>query len=104
MKARRVRPPISRSRSRAPSGRPADRADLRKPDQHRLFGTTLEGGLSELILKTPTAARVQMNGFRSTNFANLSLLTSGTVPPNPAELLASKRAMALLDSIGPTRT
>ena len=76
-------------------------ADLRKPDQHRLFGTTLEGGLSELILKTPTAARVQMNGFRPTNFANLSLLTSGTVPPNPAELLASKRAMALLDSIGP---
>jgi capsular exopolysaccharide synthesis family protein len=76
-------------------------ADLRKPDQHRLFGTTLEGGLSELILKTPTAARVQMNGFRQTNFANLSLLTSGTIPPNPAELLASKRAMALLDSIGP---
>jgi non-specific protein-tyrosine kinase len=76
-------------------------ADLRKPDQHRLFGTTLEGGLSELILKTPTAARVQLNGFRQTQFSNLSLLTSGTVPPNPSELLASKRAMALLDSIGP---
>jgi capsular exopolysaccharide synthesis family protein len=76
-------------------------ADLRKPDQHRLFGTTLEGGLSELILKMPTAARVQMNGFRQTQFANLSLLTSGTVPPNPAELLASKRAIALLGSIGP---
>lgn len=76
-------------------------ADLRKPDQHRLFGTSLEGGLSELILKRPTAAKVQMNGFRSTQFANLSLLTSGIVPPNPAELLASKRAMALLDAIGP---
>jgi capsular exopolysaccharide synthesis family protein len=76
-------------------------ADLRKPDQHRLFGTTLEGGLSELILKTPTTARVQMNGFRQTQFANLSLLTSGTVPPNPAELLASKRAIALLSAIGP---
>jgi succinoglycan biosynthesis transport protein ExoP len=44
---------------------------------------------------------VQMNGFRQTQFANLSLLTSGTVPPNPAELLASKRAIALLNSIGP---
>jgi succinoglycan biosynthesis transport protein ExoP len=76
-------------------------ADLRKPDQHRLFGTTPEGGLSELILKTPTSARVQINGFRQTQFANLSLLTSGTVPPNPAELLASKRASALLSSIGP---
>ena len=76
-------------------------ADLRKPDQHRLFRTTLEGGLTELILKTPTAARVQMNGFRQTQFANLSLLTSGTIPPNPAELLASKRALALLNAIGP---
>jgi len=76
-------------------------ADLRKPDQHRLFGTTVEGGLSELILKRPTAARVQVNGFRQTEFANLSLLTSGVVPANPAELLASKRAIALLDSIGP---
>jgi capsular exopolysaccharide synthesis family protein len=76
-------------------------ADLRKPDQHRLFQTTLEGGLSELILKTPTLARVQMNGFRQTQFSNLSLLTSGTVPANPAELLASKRAIALLRSIGP---
>jgi capsular exopolysaccharide synthesis family protein len=76
--------------------------DLRKPDQHRLFGTSLEGGLSELILKTrTTAAGVQMNGFRQTQFANLSLLTSGTVPPNPAELLASKRAATLLESIGP---
>jgi non-specific protein-tyrosine kinase len=76
-------------------------ADLRKPDQHRLFNTSLDGGLSELILKTPTAARVQLNGFRQTPFANLSLLTSGAIPPNPAELLASKRAIALLESIGP---
>ena len=76
-------------------------ADLRKPDQHRLFQTTLEGGLSELILKAPTTAHVQLNGFRPTQFENLSLLTSGTVPPNPSELLASKRATALFRSIGP---
>lgn len=76
-------------------------ADLRKPDQHRLFATNLDGGLSELILKTPTLARVPMNGFRQTPFANLSLLTSGAIPPNPAELLASKRALSLLESIGP---
>ncbi len=76
-------------------------ADLRKPDQHRLFGTTLEGGLSELILKRPTEASVPLNGLRPTQFANLSLLTSGTVPANPAELLASKRGMAVLKAIGP---
>jgi len=76
-------------------------ADLRKPDQHRLFETSLEGGLSELILKTPVSAIVQLNGYRTTQFANLSLLTSGIVPPNPAELLASKRATTLLQAIGP---
>jgi non-specific protein-tyrosine kinase len=76
-------------------------ADLRKPDQHRLFETSLEGGLSELILKRPTQAQVPLNGLRPTQFANLSLLTSGTVPANPAELLASKRGMAVLKAIGP---
>ena len=62
-------------------------ADLRKPDQHRLFGTALEGGLSELILKTPTAARVQLNGFRPTQFENLSLLTSGTDSTQPRRVV-----------------
>jgi capsular exopolysaccharide synthesis family protein len=76
-------------------------ADLRKPDQHRLFETPLEGGLSELILNTPTTSAVPTNGLRRTQFANLRLLTSGTVPANPAELLASKRGMAVLKSIGP---
>ena len=76
-------------------------ADLRKPDQHRLFETPLEGGLSELILNTPTTATVPLNGLRRTQFANLRLLTSGIVPANPAELLASKRGMAVLKSIGP---
>ena len=76
-------------------------ADLRKPDQHRLFETPLEGGLSELILKTPTTSAAPLDGLRRTQFANLRLLTSGTVPANPAELLASKRGMAVLKSIGP---
>lgn len=76
-------------------------ADLRKPDQHRLFETNLEDGLSELILNTPTTSAVPLNGLRRTQFANLRLLTSGTVPANPAELLASKRGMAVLKSIGP---
>lgn len=76
-------------------------ADLRKPDQHRLFETPLEGGLSDLILQRPTQASVPLNGLRPTQFANLSLLTSGTIPANPAELLASKRGMAVLNAIGP---
>ena len=53
-----------------------------------------------MILRRPTAASVPLNGLRPTQFPNLLLLTGGTVPPNPAELLASKRAATVLSSIG----
>jgi succinoglycan biosynthesis transport protein ExoP len=75
-------------------------ADMRKPDQHRLFRRSLEGGLSELIVQTRTDAIPSLNGVHATEYENLSLLTSGTIPPNPAELLSSKRAHLLLTSIG----
>ena len=77
-------------------------ADLRKPDQHRLFDTPLEGGLSELILKTPTISDGAIERPAvGHNLRTSRLLTSGIVPANPAELLASKRAWPLLKSIGP---
>jgi non-specific protein-tyrosine kinase len=75
-------------------------ADMRKPDQHRVFRRSLEGGLSELIVQTRTDDIPSLNGVHATEYENLSLLTSGTIPPNPAELLSSKRAHLLLTSIG----
>jgi polysaccharide biosynthesis transport protein len=75
-------------------------ADMRKPDQHKVFRRSLEGGLSELIVQTRTEAIPSLNGVHATEYENLSLLTSGTIPPNPAELLSSKRAHLLLTSIG----
>ena len=40
-----------------------------------------------------------LNGAHVTSHAGLSLITSGTIPPNPSELLSSKRSMVLLRSL-----
>lgn len=72
-------------------------ADLRRPVQHEIFqvpqNLLLLGGLTEM-LRTPSA---QAGDFlRRTQQENLSLITSGALPPNPAELLGSQRMTRLL--------
>jgi len=69
-------------------------ADLRKGHLNQYFGTTRGGGLSELIagsLKPAQAIRREM-------LPNLDVLTTGTLPPNPAELLLSGAFATLLES------
>lgn len=59
-------------------------ADLRRPRQHGLFNLGNPPGLSELL-----AGRANMSAVtRIPAFPNLSVLTAGAVPPNPAELLS----------------
>jgi non-specific protein-tyrosine kinase len=70
-------------------------ADMRNPGQYRLFGKPLSGGLSDLIIQPQANSIARLLGMHATDFANLSLLTSGTIPPNPAELLESARARRL---------
>lgn len=74
-------------------------ADMRRPDQHRVFGKGLDNGMSELIMATSADSLPTLNGVHSTNYTNLSLITSGTIPPNPSELLASKRARILIEGL-----
>ncbi len=74
-------------------------ADLRNPGQHLLFRRQLDGGLSELIVRGKVDPLARLLRTHATDFANLSLLTSGTVPPNPSELLESRRARALLTEL-----
>jgi len=72
-------------------------ADLRRPHLHRLFGLPNEAGLTSLVLAgatgVPTPADLPI---QATRVPNLGLLSSGPVPPNPAELLASRRMADLL--------
>lgn len=60
-------------------------ADLRKPTQHKIFEQINVKGLSNLI-----AGQVSLEEtVRQNVLPGLDLLTSGPVPPNPAELLGS---------------
>lgn len=70
-------------------------ADLRKPRLHKVFGADNWRGL--------TTAVVNQNGLEAdlqpTGVEGLTLLTSGPIPPNPAEILGSGRMQNLLTEL-----
>jgi capsular exopolysaccharide synthesis family protein len=61
-------------------------ADLRKPTAHRTFGVNNLFGFTTVLTKQATLEKTILE----TDEKDLYLLTSGPVPPNPAELLSSK--------------
>ncbi|WP_457936137.1 GumC family protein [Mesorhizobium sp. 10J20-29] len=72
-------------------------ADLRKPSIHRLFGLDNTLGLSNLL--TNTLNREDFSRLiRPTKYDNVSVVTCGTIPPNPADLLSSPRMAAAISS------
>lgn len=69
-------------------------SDLRKPRQHRSFGVMNMQGLSNLFL---SSANVSLDSVMTqTAVENLFLIPSGSLPPNPSELLYSRRAGEIL--------
>jgi tyrosine-protein kinase len=71
-------------------------ADLRKPGVHLVFDLPNEHGLTSLLRSDDVNVdRV----VQSTEQANLRILTTGPLPPNPAELLGSKRMRTVLDRL-----
>lgn len=69
-------------------------ADMRKPRVHRLMGLSNKVGISEFF-KQP--ARDLRSVVQHWGDGDLDVVTSGKVPPNPAELLGSERMSQLLD-------
>lgn len=69
-------------------------ADLRRPRQHRIFGVHPREGLTGSLLEGTTNGRLQQ-----TEVEGLMLLPGGGRPPNPAELLASRRMRELLEEL-----
>ncbi|KLI76846.1 MULTISPECIES: CpsD/CapB family tyrosine-protein kinase [Lacticaseibacillus] len=68
-------------------------ADLRRPTVHATFRTlNLDGVTTVLTGKTKPSDVVEQ-----TFVDNLDIITSGPVPPNPSELLNSKRMTSLLE-------
>ncbi len=70
--------------------------DLRKPSLHKVFRNGDKGkGLSSVLTGMAKLSDV----IESTDFPGLDLLSSGPLPPNPAELLSSKRMRQLLEVV-----
>lgn len=68
--------------------------DLRRPSLHTIFNLRQEPGLTEMVLGQQEAAPLQETGVE-----NLWLLPSGTLPPNPADLLGSKRVDRVISAL-----
>jgi len=62
-------------------------SDLRRPSLHRLFGIDNARGLTTALVEGLSFAEVA----QATAVPNLSILPSGPLPPNPAELVGSHR-------------
>src|SRR5690606_15411518 len=71
-------------------------ADMRKPTMHRQFGLDNTLGLSNLL--TNSVRREDLPGtIKKTKEENVWVVTSGTIPPNPADLLSSAKMALLLE-------
>jgi len=64
-------------------------ADLRRPRTHKIFGIEQSPGLSNLLAGDEVHSVDDV--VRLAGKENLNLITSGPLPPNPSELLASSR-------------
>jgi capsular exopolysaccharide synthesis family protein len=75
--------------------------DMRRPTVHSSFGIENRGGLSNILSNdlsnVETLALVQKE-----NLSGLYLLTSGPIPPNPAELVGSGQMRKLLTELEST--
>ena len=67
--------------------------DLRKGRAHKLFGVTNTAGLSNLLAGN---LKDFASYIRPTRVDKLDIITCGTYPPNPSELLASKKNKSLV--------
>ena len=71
-------------------------ADLRRPSLHQIFGLSNEAGLTTMMmddaaLASPPLGKTEVNG--------LSVLTSGPLPPNPAEVMGSRRMEEIIAAL-----
>ncbi|WP_169087673.1 CpsD/CapB family tyrosine-protein kinase [Paenibacillus sp. PL91] len=70
-------------------------ADLRKPTAHHTFSISNRLGLSTVISQQCSLEEV----IQVSDIPNLDVITSGAIPPNPAEMMNSKRMTAVIDRL-----
>lgn len=72
-------------------------ADLRRPQIHRKFGLYNRVGLSDLFLLARPLDILPQGVIQRDEAAKLAIITSGKLPPNPAELLTSQKMAHFLE-------
>jgi capsular exopolysaccharide synthesis family protein len=70
-------------------------ADLRNPTQHKLFGLSNAEGLSVALVQDQN----YQTYIQETAVPGVMVLTGGPIPPNPAELVGSKRMKRLIEEV-----
>ncbi len=70
--------------------------DLRKPSLHYIFELPRRTGFTNLVVNQEHNL---LDTLQETSIKNLRVLTCGTIPPNPAELLHSARAEAVMKQL-----
>ncbi|RNF39507.1 CpsD/CapB family tyrosine-protein kinase [Planococcus salinus] len=70
-------------------------ADMRKPTMHHTFNVGNVQGLSRVLTRQSNLE----TAIRATKVVGLDLLTCGSLPPNPAELLGSKSMDTLIEQM-----
>lgn len=68
--------------------------DMRRPSMHKNFRVTNTYGISDLLI-----GKQKLETVVNKVNANLSVITAGNLPPNPAEMLASKAMTAFLEDM-----
>ncbi len=69
-------------------------SDMRRPNVHAIFGLENKKGLAEVVNGTLSIDEACQQG----PLPNLKILTSGKIPDNPAELLASEEFKTMLEA------
>ena len=70
-------------------------ADMRRPKVHRFLGISNRAGLSDVFLNSRTIQAIE----RPWKDTKLSVITSGSLPPNPSELLASDKMFRFIENL-----
>jgi len=70
-------------------------ADLRRSKSHKVFNIPNDNGLSNYLANQAEMDNIIVN----THLYNLDFIPSGPVPPNPSELLHSKRMIELVNEL-----
>ena len=71
-------------------------SDLRKPSLHKIFGISEMVGASNLLVDQSMDVR---EAIHETGIENLDVITCGPIPPNPSELLGSRRMKEIIERL-----